>query len=503
MHRLTRREFLRAGAVAAALPMLTACDPLRTAGQFFGLGLKRELKAPFEWPAASEETARVAHVLNRLTFGAWPGQFGVVRAQGVEAFIEGQLNPGSIDDTLCERAISHFADLLHEPAEEHFNVDDELLIPAFRRLTVLRAVYSERQLFEVMTHFWTDHFNIDPAKGDARWLKPADDREVVRAHALGKFSELVRASATSPAMLWYLDGRANVKRNREDKPNENYARELLELHTMGVDGGYTQRDVMEVARCLTGWTVEARNKDEFTFEVSNPFEARGPLVRFHPELHDHGVKTVLGVEIPGNGGAADLDRVIEIVCAHPSTARYVALKLCQRFIADDPSPAVVAEVADAYSRSGGAISAMLRTLFTTESFWNARGGKFKRPFHYVVSALRALNAETDGGKFVMDYLDRMGHAPFRYPTPDGYPEEASHWLGTLMWRWKFALAAAGNTITNTKIDAEELMAHAGGTKVNWLASLLMREGTREELEAFADSENILALSVASPAFQTF
>src|SRR3989442_372228 len=175
------------------------------------------------------------------------------------------------------------------------------------RATILRAVWSERQLYEVMVHFWTDHFNIDCSKADCRWLKAADDRDVIRRHALGRFPDLLRASALSPAMLWYLDGRANRKQQDNDKPNENYARELLELHTLGIHGGYTQRDVMEVARCLSGWSVRSVK------------QLRKGSVEFHPGLHDDGAKLVLGRAIPAGLGQQDLDRVLEIVALHPAT----------------------------------------------------------------------------------------------------------------------------------------------------------------------------------------
>jgi uncharacterized protein (DUF1800 family) len=365
-----------------------------------------------------------------------------------------------------------------------------VLLDDLTRATVLRAVLSERQLYEVMVQFWTDHFNIDPSKAEAKWLKAADDRDVIRAHALGNFREMLRASAVSPAMLWYLDGRANRRVKAEDKPNENYGRELLELHTLGVHGGYTQQDVMEVARCLTGWTV--RDKKKF-------FKGR---VEFHAWEHDDGAKRVLGVDIPAGLGARDLDRVLEIVVAHPSTAKHVAWKLCRRFIADEPPAAAVTATAAAFAQSGGDVKATLRALFATEEFWQreVRGGKFKRPFHFVVSALRATNAETDAAKPVVDYLVRMGHAPFRYATPDGYPETATHWQSSLLWRWNFASSLASNGIKGTSIAADELRARVGGDEA-LMATVLGRKPSDAERGAYRDSGAGLALLLASPAFQ--
>jgi uncharacterized protein (DUF1800 family) len=365
-----------------------------------------------------------------------------------------------------------------------------------------------------MVHFWTDHFNIDPSKGDCRWLKAADDRDVIRTHALGRFADLLRATALSPAMLWYLDGRVNRRAHPEDKPNENYARELMELHTLGVKGGYTQQDVMEVARCLTGWTVR-----------HGKFYGNG-RVEFEKHAHDDGEKTVLGTVIAAGGGKGDLDRVLEIVAYHPATARFIATKLCARFIADEPSANAVDAVAKAFADSRGDIKPTLRALFGTADFQDARGNKLKRPLHFVVSALRATNAEstaaegdplaqltaalpTEEGKRrkkqerapgLTDYLVRMGHAPFRYPTPDGYPEEATHWQSSLLWRWNFAVALSENRLKSTRIDLADLRTKLGGDTA-LMATCLGRQPTAMEAEAFRSSGDGLALVLAFPAFQ--
>jgi hypothetical protein len=382
---------------------------------------------------------------------------------GVRNFIEEQLAPEKLEDRLCDRVIRHEFDEFDEPEARFFrrpgdhNDPLQQLFPALKdrgarvgdlfeykekillndltRATILRAVLSRRQLREVLVNFWTDHFNIDPSKGDCKWLKPADDRDVIRAHALGNFRDMLRASAVSPAMLWYLDGRVNQRKRPEDKPNENYARELMELHTLGVHGGYTQHDVMEVARCLTGWTV--REKNRF-------FKGR---VEFHPKSMTTGRNVSLGVEIPAGLGARDLDRVLEIIALHPNTAKYLAWKLCRRFIADEPPETAVTTIAEAFLQAKGDIRATLRALFTSPEFLApaVRAAKFKRPLHFVVSALRASNAETDGASPLVDYLLRLGHAPFRYPTPDGYPEEASHWQSTLLVAMEFRRSLRGES----------------------------------------------------------
>ncbi len=501
MSDFNRREFIAAGAGALALSAAifkTTQGWLRDAGQTVGYGVKRPLAGPMTAPA-DMQIDPVAHTLNRLTFGPGPGDYARVAAMGVPAFIEEQLAPERMDDALCDRATMRFADLWREPLGEHYEEDDDALPPILRRVTLLRAIYSERQLFEVMCEFWSDHFNIDPSKGDCRWAKPTDDHAVIRAHALGNFAELLRASALSPAMLWYLDGRANVKRTPDEKPNENYARELMELHTLGVHGGYTQQDVMEVARCLTGWTILAKKNDGFSGKLLTPFKNRAEVV-FRRDAHDDGAKRVLGHDIAAGSGERDLDHVISIVATHPSTAHFLATKLCTRFIADEPPQAAVEAVAQAFMASKGEIKATLRALFATPEFASSAGVKLKRPFHFVVSALRATNAATDADRPVISYLEKMGNAPFRYPTPDGYPADAAHWHGTLLWRWKFAIALTNNQIGGTRIEAAELRKKLSGDSA-LMATLLNRQPSTDERDAFTKSGDGIALMLASPAFQ--
>ncbi len=501
MKKTTRREFIAAGTGAVAMSVAifkSAQGWLGNAGQYLGRGLQRPLDGPFT-PSAAAEIDPVAHALNRFTFGSGPGDYARVSKIGVDAFLEEQLAPEKIGDGLCERAVSRFSECWWEPVGEAYDEDDEALSPVLRRVALLRAIYSQRQLFEVMCEFWSDHLNIDPGKGDCRYVKISDDQLVIRKNALGNFGEMIRASAKSPAMLWYLDGRANVKQSKDEKPNENYARELMELHTLGVHGGYTQQDVMEVARCLTGWTVLAKKDDGFSGKLLKPMKDRAKVV-FRKEAHDDGAKRVLGQEIPGGLGEGDLDRVVEIVTNHPGTAQFIATKLCVRFISDEPPQSAVDVVARAFTESKGDIKTVLRALFATPEFRASAGVKFKRPFHFIVSALRATNAETDADRGIVSYLEKMGHVPFRFPTPDGYPARASHWLATLPWRWKFALALASNAIPGTRIDRKSLERALGGDAA-LMASLLGRQPVAEESDAFLKSGDGLALMLASPAFQ--
>ncbi len=505
MKPVSRREFLLTGAVAVAFSTAifrSAQGLLKDGRQYFGMGLAKPLDGKIQ-PPANAGIDPVAHALNRFTFGAAPGEYGRVAKMGVSAFIEEQLAPESIENGRCERALARFCDLWGEPLGEHYEEDDESLSPILRRVTTLRAIYSNQQLFEVMCEFWSDHFNIDPGKGDCRWSKPSDDRDVIRKHALGNFRDMLRASALSPAMLWYLDGQANEKRKSEDKPNENYARELMELHTLGVHGGYSQNDVMEVARCLSGWTLRSKKKVggfiDFKMPGGKLFKDRGE-VYFRPEAHDSGTKRVLGQEISGGSGESDIERVIDIVASHASTARFIATKLCKRFIADDPAESAVSAVAIKFTETKGDIKATLRAIFATPEFHASAGVKMKRPFHFIVSALRATNAQTDGDKGVQQFLEKMGQAPFRYPTPDGYPMEASSWESTLLWRWKFALALSNNKIDGTSIERTKLQRQLGGDSA-LIATLLNRSATADESDAFLKSGDGLALLLASPGFQ--
>ncbi len=489
MSDLTRRAFLHtaaAGGAVAGLAGFSALSHWVTTG-WSGLAGS---SGPFQPPTAAE-IDDAAHVINRLTFGPRPGDHARISQLGARSYIAAQLEPEKLSDGACESRLRRFEGLAPSPLGELLDNSPAELLDQLTRAKILRATASERQLHEVMVDFWSDHFNIEPSKGDSRWFKVADDRDVIRKHAMGRFSELVKASALSPAMLWYLDQRVNRRADEKERPNENYGRELLELHTLGVDGGYTQRDVMEVARCLTGWTLRERTRARFAVGK----------VEFRKEWHDDGAKSVLGREIPAGQGPADLDRVVEIVSSHPSTARHIAGKLCRRFIADEPPADAVEAVASTFLSSGGDVRQTLRRLFGTEAFWAARGQKIKRPFHFVVSALRATGATSDGGRALQDYLLRMGHAPFQYPTPDGYPEEPEPWMATLLWRWRFALELAQNDVKGTRLDARALLKNSGGA-TGLAAHLLGRQPTAEESLTLASAEAPLALLLASPGFQT-
>ncbi len=495
-----RRDFIKTGAAGSAL-LATGCEKLRgkVGDWFLGAGVPDNFAI-----AAAAATDDRMHLLHRAAFGPWPGDLERVSKLGLEGWIDEQLNPDSIDDLACSLRTRGF-ETTHLPAGEMYEFKKPVVEKELTRFTVLKAVYSKRQLFEVMVEFWTDHFNISIGKADCAWLKSPDDRETIRAHALGKFRDMVKASATSPAMLVYLDGRENRKSSPTEKPNENYARELLELHTLGVHGGYTQKDVMEVARCLTGWTCRREN------------QMMKAKVEFHAGQHDDGEKIVLGRTIAPGGMEKDLEQVLDIVCFHPSTANYLAEKLCRRFISDTPPASAVAKTAKTFQDSRGDIRATVRALLTSDEFKASKGQKLKRPFRFVVSALRSLGADTNASPALLRYLGAMGQSPFQHPTPDGYPDEAMPWLGTMLWRWNFALALTTNNIGGTSVDLPRL-AKAMGAPENdatphFLRLVLGREALEIEKSAVADYQKAsplepwlkraesVGLMLASPGFQ--
>lgn len=534
---------------------------------------------PIEWtvPAELANADPAALAVSRLTFGARPGDVARVQGMGIEAFIEEQLAPDAIADTQAVQMLKQFpslvlnmADLgkyyavpfmrdksrkgeqkrmaqamngltdLTSQAEENGMAMGEMgmsmsgdpsmdepeaatrlqALSELIQATVLRQVFSERQLFEVMVDFWTNHFNIYAMKDDCRYLKTWDDGQVIRRYALGKFRDLLMASAKSPAMLVYLDNRSNIK----GYPQENYAREVMELHTLGVDGGYTQKDVQEVARAFTGWSVITPNKN-----MSEADYSQIGAFRFRKRLHDQRVKVVLGELFPAGGGLEDGERVIEMLAAHPRTAEHVSRKLVQRFVDDTPPPALVARAAQTFQQSDGEIRAVLGTIFHSDEFKTSFGKKMKRPLEFVASALRILEASlTDvemnrvtlraGKKFkrepVAQSLRALGQVPFMWPSPNGYPDVAQAWVNSsnLLTRWNFALALTSNELMEFEVATQADAASSAEMLVDmWSARVLpyaLPEPDRAKLVEFVRGDapdrrlgNLQALLVASPHFQ--
>ncbi|HXS95971.1 MAG TPA: DUF1800 domain-containing protein [Candidatus Limnocylindrales bacterium] len=315
---------------------------------------------------------------------------------------------------------------------------------------LLRAVYSNRQLEEVLDDFWFNHFNVFLDKGADRYLVTDYERDAIRPHVLGKFRDLLEATAKSPAMLFYLDNWQSVGpnapqgrgKNRSRGLNENYGRELMELHTLGVDGGYTQKDVTEVARCFTGWTI---NQPQ-----------RGGQFVFNPRLHDNGEKTVLGVKIPAGGGISDGEKVLDIVAHHPATARFISRELAQRFVADDPPQALIDAMAATFTKTRGDIREVLKTMFNSKEFWSvgAYRSKMKSPLELVASAVRATGGNVDFAFPLANQIAQLGEPLYRKIEPTGYSNSSKEWNNSagLLARMNFALQLAGNKMQGVKVD---------------------------------------------------
>jgi uncharacterized protein (DUF1800 family) len=498
------------------------------------------------------ERQKIVHALNRLGFGPRPGDVERVEAVGLEAYIRQQLRPESIDDAKVDKALagldtlsmssSHLMDeyygdirrfLQQQMAEGNaaemkmrFGIDpskygkqpttkpapptpQELAqrdalrcIGELQKAKIVRAVLSERQLNEVLVDFWSNHFNIDIRKNACRPLKIADDRDAIRPHVLGRFRDLLGASAHSPAMLAYLDNNENAVVRQRGKfetfigetyisykfgmnargmipategPNENYGREILELHTLGVDGGYSQKDVQEVARCFTGWTFNFANGN-FNFESNR---------------HDKGQKLVLGHVIPAGGGIEDGEKVLDILATNPSTAQFISRKLCQRFVADDPPAELVERVARVFRETEGDLRQVVEAIVTSDEFFSPASfrSKIKSPFEYAVSAVRATDGKfvdppiafmrkfkatmegvgtlgyaadklsADQHKTVNWWIHDMGQPLFAYTAPTGYPERSTKWVnpGALIDRLNFALALTQENVGDVRIDPAKLL----------------------------------------------
>jgi len=538
----------------------------------------------------------IVHVLNRLGFGAAPGDVDRVRTMGLPAYIDLQLQPERILDNEMAARLAAFETLsksTREMAEQYYlpaqmarrelqrqlaaqnpAANDpamtappseaarrEMMTPeqaeavrmerqALTELTqakLLRAAYSDRQLEEVMVDFWFNHFNVFSGKGQVRVYLNEYERDAIRPHVLGKFRDLLQATAESPAMLFYLDnwqssapegartaaqrpqngrvnprhpnrmpgqpgavgrpGQINRPRTLADRPpglqnrraglNENYARELMELHTLGVEGGYTQKDVQEVARAFTGWTI------------ANPRQGGG--FRFEPRMHDDGEKVVLGHKIKSGGGQKDGDQVLDLLATHPSTAQFIATKLTRRFLADDPPKALVDRAARRFRDTGGNIREVVRVIVTSPEFFahEAYRAKVKTPFEFVVSAVRATGTETSNAMPFVMAVRNLGMPLYGCQPPTGYSDKAEAWVnsGALLNRMNFAVSLTasrqqrgdgvrplqGRTGAGPSVTTDALVASA-------LAGELS-ETTAATVARAATTSQALALVLGSPEFQ--
>ncbi|MBX7220588.1 MAG: DUF1800 family protein [Blastocatellia bacterium] len=527
---------------------------------------------------------RIVHVLNRLGYGPRPGDVEKVRQMGLEKYIDQQLHPEKISDTNLEARLTEFKTLtmsqgdLMEVEREGRELRQQILKAGakpgedgklnttdmstesrkeIRKLTqekfgdgqtkprdiprelmeakLLRAVYSERQLQEVLADFWLNHFNVFVGKGLDRVFLTSYERDTIRPHVFGKFEDLLKATAESPAMMFYLDnwqsvdpnmntklqnlanqrrpqnpnplgggrfgggGRlgggnrfprnpAQLERQRERQQyqlereqaqeqkqaetaaklkkqaqgrklglNENYARELMELHTLGVDGGYTQKDVTEVARCFTGWGINRPNGGmaRAGFNTGTP-----GTFAYHEMAHDKGEKTVLGVKIGAGGGKNDGEKILHMLAQHPSTARFIATKLARRFVSDNPPQTLIDAAAETFRKTDGDLTAVYRTIFTSPQFLakDSYRAKVKTPLELVASSLRATNANVSDARVAVVILSRLGMPLYGWQPPTGYPDTADHWVntGALLGRLNFGIGLAGNKIPGINVSLDQL-----------------------------------------------
>ncbi len=462
-------------------------------------------------PTTSSGSEDIRSLLRRATFGFSVPSYLEALNMGYDAWLEWQLDWQNVDDAVLQGRLASYSSLgLTNPELlDRFPDPAAGLTLQLGEARMERMVYTRRQLYERMVEFWTDHFNINQLDELCQWFKTSDDRDVIRRHALGTFPEILKASAHSPAMIWYLDNYTNVA----GAPNENYARELQELHTLGADGPFDEFDVAEVARCFTGWTVHGSGSNQ----------GRPGNFFFDPTLHDYGQKTVLGVTIPAGGGKSDGDFVLDLLAMHPATAEFVSRKLARYLLSYDPPSSVVADVAQVFLSTGGDIKAMVRHLLqpgTVASVPPNRRPKLKRPLHLAASLMRAVLVDVQFPFFLLDEIDQMGHRPFYWPTPDGYPDDLESWGNSMLARWTFVTRFMGRDITGTQPDVDQInnllgSAPAGSSTpqaIDWmLTGGALGPKVHAEVQRYMNSLNMngvvlreaVALAAVSPGYQFY
>jgi uncharacterized protein (DUF1800 family) len=486
--------------------------------------------------SALSEDQQITHALNRLGYGPRPGDVERVRRMGLARWIERQLEPERISDDRLDSALQAFPTLtmpVPELVRAYPEPDQKVLakiqsgemsqqemrvmaplekrpfrIPAeLQAAKLTRAVLSERQLEEVMTDFWFNHFNVDARKGAVKWMIADYERTAIRPHALGKFRDLLLATAHHPAMLFYLDNWMSTRadlvvptgplKGQKRGLNENYAREIMELHTLGVEGGYTQEDVIEVARAFTGWTID-RPREHGTF-------------LFRPGAHDNGPKRVLGHTLPAGGGEQDGVRVIDILSRHPSTARFVATKLARRFVSDEPPPALVERAAKTFLDTDGDIRRVVVTIVASPEFFSAEAyrAKIKTPLEVVASSVRALDGELapppalaspqlGGGMALAQQVNKLGEPLYQQQPPTGYPDVAEAWVntGALLSRMNFALGLTANRVPGVRVDLSRAVGSADLRRPEQVLDALLRSVLQGQ--ATSRTRSVLAAQLDDP-----
>ena len=396
---------------------------------------------------------RNVHVLRRLTFGPTPSSVARIRTIGEAAWLTEQMNPSSLDTSAVNAKVAALPALAMSAAQLAATYPNGVTAPGWqlRFATVLRAALSPAQFHERMVEFWNDHFNIYLEDRQHQWLKIVDDREVIRPRAFGTFADLLVATAQSPAMLLYLDNYISSA----GAINENYGRELLELHTVGVEGGYSEADVVATARLLTGWTID-RSTGTFVFRSA---------------LHDPSPLTIMGWTRPTSGTYLSHGvQFLQWLAMRPATARFVSTKIARRFVSDDPDPALVTAMADTWLANGSAIQPVLRTMIGHPAFAAAAGTKYRRPSDYLAFALRALGADvmvptaaTDLGAFNGTYAP-LHQIAFDWDAPNGYPDIEPAWMsaGSDLARWNLIGAIVANRVPQFAVNLSGLATSVAG-----------------------------------------
>ncbi|MEP6590046.1 MAG: DUF1800 domain-containing protein [Gemmatimonadota bacterium] len=554
------------------------------------------VKAPAAAQTALTPTDSARHVLNRLAYGASPGEVAAVAKEGVQHWIDRELAYRDPQDPALRPREAAFA-VLTTPVRDMVAMHTDQIAKALKAqaggadsmraamsqaelrtqratggkkelrdlnadlvsVTLLRAVDSDRQLAEVLADFWTNHFNVFIGKGFDRAYFADYLEHTIRPNVFARFGDLLLATAKSPAMLFYLDnvesvaagtdmlavatgGRSarapaasrgsmfNGRQRRQPLPragqagarqvdpsvmerirqrmpkgiNENYARELMELHTLGVDGGYTQADVGNVARILTGWGMDRRSNYEF---------------RFLAAAHDRGAKSVLGVDFPAGHGEDEGIRLLQLLADQPATMHHISAQLCARFVADDPPDGCVDDAVRAWKRTNGDIREVMRAIIASPDFWTGANvqSKVKTPLEFVVSAVRAVGGETDSTPRLAQQLSRLGQPLFQMTTPNGYPEAQMDWVnsGALLARMNFAVALASGRLPGVRVDLDRILPatadHAAlveavdATFLNGQMSAHTRETILRELGDIGNPREARALAVGlalgGPEFQ--
>ena len=571
------------------------------------LSISGLVKAPVAYTQETQATDRdrAIHLLQRATYGPRPADIDAVLSDGISDWLDRQLHPERIDNAALEtlldgvpvasmslnelagqyppnqvlqsvRQLSQSNSLeesdqrrLRRELGEH---SPRRILDGLATTRITNAVHSERQLEEMMTAFWYDHFNVFWGKDATRLLVPGYERNAIRPHVFGKFEDMVLATAQHPAMLFYLDNfqsaapdsslqarerrDANARRmrrmpaqaraqatqrmeeqqQRRPRPglNENYARELLELHTLGVDGGYTQADVIDVARILTGWTFgEQRSRMQMRQTQASYEDGRLVLpdtdyeeayrFRFRPEFHDTGEKTVMGRVFEAGAGHEEGVELIRMLAHHPSTARHIATQLATRFVADKPPLALVDHLAAVFLATSGDLREVTRALFTSDEFYDPAvvGNRVKSPFLLVTSTLRMTYGRTANSRVLMETLRSLGEAPYLAEPPTGYEETSAQWAsgGAMLTRMNFATSYVTGELRGVRPDSNRIFGEIrrrGEDSVAVLLDALLPGTDTTELMAVIEEElqttppesdresrlRVLGLILGSPEFQS-